>query len=288
MIYIIQVTILKQWVSPLPSIPGCFIGDTLLTLHTGEQVKIKDANVGMILENENVITATMKLAFNKETLYDLNGVHCTGDHSVKYKGHWMKVKNHPNSIKTDMYCDHLYCINTSHKTITINDSTFSDWDELDDAQFNELKHRCNKYLPKNCALNDIHTYLDGGFIQSTKIELQDGHNINIADVEVNDILRFGEHVIGIVKIKADDLEIRQFKLENKMIIGGPNLQICDPDLGMRSTLEMYGEKIREKYIYHLLTDKRTFYVDGIRYYDYNGSIDKYLALENTILLKSAI
>lgn len=288
MIYIIQVMILKQSAASLHHIPTCFVGDTLLTLYNGEKIKIKDVEVGMTLETDNAITSIMKLAFNNESIYELNGVYCTGDHSVMYNNQWLKVKNHPHSIETEMYCEDLYCINTTRKTVIINGTTFSDWDELDDLKIDMLKSRCNRYLPKNSGMSDIHTYLDGGFVSATKIELQDGHNVNIVDVEVNDVLRFGERVIGIIKIQADDLEIKRFKIGGSIVSGGPNLQVCDPSLGMRSTLDMYGEKIHEKYIYHLLTDKRTFCVDGIRYYDYNGCIDKYLPLENSILLKSTI
>ena len=100
MIYIIQVMVLKQWVNPLPGLPSCFLGDTLLTLQSGEEIKIKDATVGMVLENNNTITAAMKLAFINETVYNLNNVYCTGEHKVKYNGTWIKVKDHPHSIKS--------------------------------------------------------------------------------------------------------------------------------------------------------------------------------------------
>ena len=289
MIYIIQVMVLKQWVNPLPGLPSCFLGDTLLTLQSGEEIKIKDATVGMVLENNNTITATMKLAFINETVYNLSNVYCTGEHKVKYNGTWIKVKDHPHSVKTDAYSDYLYCVNTSSKILHIRGETFSDWDELDNSKIDELKNNCSKYLPKNFDLYDIHKYLDGGFVGNTKIELQDGHNVNIHDIEVNNILRFGERVTGIVKIKADDLEIKQIHLENKIIVnGGPNLQICDSDLGRIGTLGMYGEKINEKYIYHLITDKRTFCVNGVKYYDYNGCIDRHLDLEKYRLLKAFI
>ena len=205
---------------------------------------------------------------------------------VKYINSWIKVKEHPYSIKVDLYCDYLYCVNTCKKIIVINNEIFSDWDELDNLQLGELKQKCNTYLPKNFELHDIHKYLDGGFVSNTKIELQDGHNIDICDVEVNNVLRFGERVTGIVKIKADDLEIKQFTLGTQHVVnGGPNLQVCDSDLGMKSTLDMYGEKIRSDYVYHLITNKRTFHVNGIKFYDYNSCVDKYLELENNKLLK---
>jgi hypothetical protein len=289
MVYIIQVMVLKKWVNPLPGIPSCFIGDTDLTLHGGSKIKIKDIDVGMVLQNNNTVTAKMKLANIDETVYCLNGIYCTGEHMLKYNNSWIKTKDHPHSIKTELYNDYLYCINTSKKVIHINNEVFGDWDELDNTQIDELKQRCNKYLPKQFELHDIHKYLDGGFVETTKIELQDGHNVNICDIEVNDVLRFGERVTGIVKIKADDLETKQFILGKQNIVnGGPNLQVCDTDLGMRSTLDMYGEKVKCDYVYHIITNKRTFHVNGIKFYDYNSCIDKYLELENHKLVNVLI
>ena len=208
MVYIVQVMILKKMVNPLPGIPGCFIGDTLLTLNTKEQIKMKDIDVGMVLEDDNIVTAKMKLAFVKEKLYNLNNIICTGEHKVMYNNVWIKVSEHKDSIDLDVKSDYIYCINTSKKIIKINNEIFGDWDELSNQEIDEIKHKCDKYLPNKFNINHIHQYLDGGFVDNTKIELQDGHNINIKDVQVNDILRFGERVVGVVKIKADDLEIK--------------------------------------------------------------------------------
>jgi hypothetical protein len=289
MVYIIQVMVLKKWVNPLPGIPSCFTGDVELTLNSGDKIKMKDIDVGMILQNNNIVTAKMKLANIDETIYCLNGIYCTGEHMVKYNHTWVKTKDHPHSIITELHDEYLYCINVSKKVIHINNEIFGDWDELNNAQISELKQKCNKYLPKQFELHDIHKYLDGGFVETTKIELQDGHNINICDIEVNNVLRFGERVTGIVKIKADDLEIKQFNLGKQNIVnGGPNLQVCDSDLGMRSTLDMYGEKIKGEYVYHIITNKQTFHVNGIKFYDYNSCIDKYLELKNNKLINVLI
>ena len=278
--------VLKKWINPLPGIPSCFVGDTLLTLKNGKKIKMKEAEVGMILENDNIITSTMKLALVNDNIYNLNGVLCTGEHSVKYNDTLIKVKNHPSSKKTVIQEEYVYCINTSKKEIVINETHFSDWDELDNNRINELRENGQKYLPKSFDLQDVHKCLDGGFKDNTKIELQDGESVNICDIEVNNILRFGERVLGVVKIKADDLDTKKYVLQdNSIICGGPNLQICDSDLGILTTLDMYGTYIKEKYIYHLITDKKTFYVNGVKYCDYNGCIDKYLHIENIKLLR---
>jgi hypothetical protein len=106
---------------------------------------------------------------------------------------------------------------------------------------------------------------------------------------VNDVLKYGERVIGIVEIKADDLDIKKYSLENnENIICGPNIYICDSDLGMYSTLDMNGKSIKVNKIYNLITDKKTFYINGIKYYDYNSCIDYFLDLENISLINTLI
>ena len=80
-------------------------------------------------------------------------------------------------------------------------------------------------------------------------------------------------------------------IDGSNITGGPNLNICDNTLGLiMNTLDMNGvdNKMCDKYIYNLITDKYTFYVNGNRYYDYNGCIDNFLDLEKVRLLKAII
>ena len=290
MVYIIEVMILKKMVSPLPGIPGCFDGNTQLTLYSGDFIKMKDLEVGMILENNNCVTSIMNMACSDD-IYDLDNVLCTGKHKVKHNNKWISVKRHPDSIITNKKYTNVYCINTSNKTIHINNHIFADYDEMEHNEIDELKQNCRKYLPDDFKfeLSNIHRYLDGGFKGDTQIELIDGHSTDIKDVNVNDVLRFGERVVGVVKINANDLTTKKYYLENKQVIyGGPNLQICDSDLGMINMLDMYGEIIHEKTIYHLITDKKTFYVNGIKFYDYNACIDKFLHLENISLMKALV
>ena len=102
-------------------------------------------------------------------------------------------------------------------------------------------------------------------------------------------MRFGERVVGIVEIDARDIDVREYYLDNKnIVVGGPNLQICDLDLGIMSSLDLQGEKVKANKIYHLLTDKTTFFVNGIRFYDYNAGIEKYLDSDNLKLLTALL
>ena len=287
-VWIINMIILKKFINPLPGIPSCFDGDTILKLKNGEKIKMKNIKVGMILEEDNMVTAFMEMACLDE-IYELDKIYCTGEHKVKFNNEWIKVKNHPESKLMDKNYEKVYCINTSNKTIKINDLIFGDYDELDKNEIDEIKSKCDKYLPKLFNLGDIHKYLDGGFEENTSIEMFDGHSVKIKYIKVNDVLKYGERVVGIVEIKADDLDIKNYSLENNENIKcGPNIHICDSDLGMYSTLDMYGESIKINKIYNLITDKKTFNINGVKYFDYNSCIDNFLDLENISLIKALI
>lgn len=288
LVYTIQVMVLKQHSAGFPSIPSCFGGETVVELENGKLKLFKDLEPGMVLKNNNVITSKMKMACLDE-VYQLGNIIVTGNHHVKFNNKFIKVKNHYESILIDKNIDFVYCINTSKKIIDLDNYTFYDYDELTKDEIEELNINCSKYLPKQFDLENFHNYLDGGFIPSTQIELLDGHSIPISNIEVNDVLKFGERVLGIVKIKSNQIELKEYIFENNLILkGGPNLQICDSDLGIISTLDCYGEKIKSKYIYHLITDKRTFMVNGIKLYDYNSCLDKYLSDKNISLIKALL
>jgi hypothetical protein len=140
--------------------------------------------------------------------------------------------------------------------------------------------------------NDIHKCLDGGFVGHTEIKLNDGIVKEIKDVCVGDILENNTTVYGIVEIDGRSLDSQYtYILGNKIVEGGPNLTICDKNINVSSTLNLIENydnyldnqinskkptaKIENK-LYHLLTNKKTFYVHNIRFYDYNASIDLFL------------
>ena len=128
----------------------------------------------------------------------------------------------------------------------------------------------------------IHKYLDSGFISSTKIKLKNGEIKEISKVEINDILENGEKVYGIVEIDGEKM-INQYGYylgNNNYIEGGPNLVFYDNVGKVSSTLDLnMGKIIRNRTdakLYHLLTNKETFVINGIIFKDYNASIDIFL------------
>jgi hypothetical protein len=242
----------------------------------GTDKKIKDIVVGDVLENANVVTSTFKLDANISEMYELNGVIVSGSHSVKYNNKWLLVPKHPAAKKLVNYPEpYIYCLNTSDKHIIINGMCFIDWDELfNDDDLDEVAKNCEVDI-KTCE--DVHSLLDGGFKYDTPIRMQNGINVQIDSVNVGDILEHGEKVYGIVEI--DGLQLSQqykYNLGNNVVIeGGPNMGICDEQFNETSTLYIIDKQptTREPKLFHLLTDKKSFYIEGIRFFDYNASID---------------
>ena len=144
----------------------------------------------------------------------------------------------------------------------------------------------NPYVNLN-SIHLIHSNLDGGFFGSTLVKLKNGESKKIKDILIDDVLENGEKVYGVVKINGANLS-KQFKfiLGENVVEGGPNLVICNDTkkistLGLKNKIQL--ERKHNK-LYHLLTDKKTFTIGNIEFYDYNASIDIFLENTNEKLL----
>lgn len=284
-ILVFMVDVLKVQTSlSIPKIK-CFDKNTLITMNDGTVKKIIDVNVGDILEHNNSVTGKFKVETKGSDMYILNDIIVSDSHIVKHCENWIPVSNHPDSKKLGLYEEpYLYCLNTSSKIITINSLIFTDWDEIIEKDINTIFERSKFTLKER---KEIHQFLDGGFTENTIIKLKDESSKLIKDIKVGDILINTEYVYGLVEINGLDLhEQNTFTLGNTKICGGPNLIICDKNISVTTTIDLdkdrnclnYKEEleIKKEKLYHLLTDKNTFNIGNIKFYDYNASIDMFL------------
>ena len=258
----------------IPSKPGCFDKDTKLMLKKGI-VKIIDVKVGDEMEDGSKITAFFKLSTHRKQMFLIDTLKVSGSHKIQYEGHWIKARHHPYATLIENYSEpFIYCLNTTNKRINIGKHVLLDWDDIDDCDFIELKKIAGHFISIDATKDKIHSYLEGGFDPLTIIELEDGRTKNISDIEVNDQLRFGERVLGIVTIDAKNLQVNKYSIKDKSYIGGANLWIND-NLGKFSTLGLDCESIENPvYLYQILTDTGNFTVDGIKFMDYNSAIEQ--------------
>ena len=268
----------------------CFDKNTYITMNDGTSKNIKDIVAGDILTNNNMVTSKIIVETKGSVMYELDDIIVSDSHIIKYANRWIPVSKHPNAQKCTFYQEpYLYCLNTTNKTIVINGYIFTDWDEISDEDINNIQKNTNHMFNDK---NDIHKCLDGGFVGHTEIKLNDGIVKQIKDIRIGDILENNTSVYGIVEIDGRTLNGQYiFNLGNKIVEGGPNLTICDKNINVSSTLNLIENydnyldnqinskkptsKIENK-LYHLLTNKKTFYIHNIRFYDYNASIDLFL------------
>lgn len=266
----------------------CFDENTILTMNDGRKQIIKNINPGDILANNNKITSIIKVSTKGSDLYDLNGIIVSDTHMVKHLDGWLRVSEHPFSRKMGFNENkpYLYCLNTESKIIVINDIIFSDWDEVYGKDLVLLKNKIQNYcltndIYKNDTENkDIHNYLASGFISETPIILRNGDIKTISEIKVGDILEEGEKVYGIVKINGSNINQYIYKIGNIIFEGGPNLIMCY-DKYLTSTIDLdknikNKRLLKDNYLFHLLTDNKTFKVNNIGFCDYNSSIDFFL------------
>jgi hypothetical protein len=132
--------------------------------------------------------------------------------------------------------------------------------------------------------------MDGGFAGNTRVKMQNNRDKYIENVEVGDVLEEGIEVYGIVEINGKNI-CQQYKYnlgKERYIEGGPNCIFSETETGRKeednqkmSTLFLSSERKtllseNHKVLYHLLTNRGFFYINDVRFYDYNASVDCFL------------
>jgi len=263
--------------SPIPALPSpghCFHKDTSLLMMDGSYKTIENVEIGDTLANNNVITAKLKLDATNVVMYKLGNLLVSGEHQVKYKNKWICVKNHPNSWPILEYTvPYIYCINTSLKTIIIGEFVFSDWDEIFEEEAMELL----SHLDSN-QTSDIHKFYDGGFYFDTKVELENGEPREISKLEIGTVLKGGSRVDGLVEILGENLA----QSNEKMSYCGINVNPIFPE--KKLDLEKATEYKKNGKLYHLIIDKKFFFVGNTKFYHYNSCIELFLEKDRRKLL----
>jgi hypothetical protein len=223
------------------------------------------------------------MSSRSQNLYDIEGVRVTGQHRLfQHEIGLIQADAHPSAVKIiDFREQYVYCVNSSSKRLFIGDNVYVDWDDLDATDIYKLNKQCNDIgiLSSRLTDKDIHTHLECGLSLGSMVELDDGRSLPIQDIDVNDILRSGEIVLGTVKVDAEGVvNTGEFTLDEIHAIRGTgNILITDPDLGTFNTHALVGKEISgQEAFYHLVTDTGTFVVDGVRVGDYNTGLENHL------------
>jgi hypothetical protein len=260
-----------------PGVPSyCFSGATLIETKN-DKVRMDKIKIGTKLKDGSNVTAVMKMSAKNCRLYKLGEILVTENHKVFKVGEgWINVKNHPDSKEVENSEKYLYCLGTDTKIVKINNYLFSDFDEIDDEDIDELKQNINIDNRFKTRF-DIHKNLESGLDENTQIELNDSNKVKINEIKIGSKLKDGSIVTGLVEIKTDDInEFGMYKLNNVEIYCTKNTML---NLGEEKKCNFITKKSPNK-CFHLLTNKGGFYYNNIFISNYGVSIDRYLSFKN--------
>jgi len=248
----------------------CFDENTKIKMNNGTLKRICEICPGEKLQNNNTVTGIFKVEKTGSIMYILYGVIVSDSHIVKYGDKWIHVKDHPYAFRLDDYDKpYLYCLNTISKTISVNNVIFTDWDELCGSLFSEFKssleNQNQSNIPHIDELNrniqkcsDIHTNLEYGYDENTRIVMSNGKTKRIKDVRVGDTLREpNNYVYGITIISKSSINQSTYDIGNshRLTIKGRIPTHIATNLFIKSaTTEPEDDN---KYLYNLVTYKGT-------------------------------
>jgi len=281
--FAIAIAYLKTTIHTDAKMPGkpkrrCFDGETLIQTTRGEK-RIADILPDDDLGDGNVVTGVVKCSSEDLEMYYLDGYKVSGDHQyVKASGHYDYVSNHHDAVLIPDYNgEFVYCLNTTRKGFSVGGTWFLDWDEVSDVELNCIKQKLSStFFGSHLSFANLNRWIDGGFVRDTGIQMKSGEVKRIDEIKCGDILKNGEKVMGLVKVKRH--EIYGYCVNGTFFKGGPNIMYMD-DNHIKTTIGrgIYLNYLpEEKYLYHLLTDTDEFEFDGIRICDYNYCIDAFI------------
>lgn len=171
----------------------CFDRKTHIYLHDGSFKHIQDIKANDVLLDNSIVTSKIKVTSEGLDMYNLNGIIVSESHIVRCDSNWIPVKYHPLAIKINNYNEpYLYCLNTTSKTIVINNLIFTDWDEVYDYN---LEFICDFMKKHNLS------HIDKGYDKNTKIKLKT-HDVALKDIKIGETLSTEGIVYGIVEVTS--------------------------------------------------------------------------------------
>lgn len=177
---------------------ACFHGETKIKTKQGISVKIKDLQVGDVLEDNSIVTSTMKIPYHDSyTMVNIDGIIVTSDHRIVYKNGLISCDCHPNNKPlVNFSTDYLYCINTNLKTISVKNYTFLDWDDLSHDEYIFIQENVREKTNVNVSID---SFFERGFDENTDIECIT-ETKKLYQLRIGDETARNEHILCIVDV----------------------------------------------------------------------------------------
>lgn len=272
----------------VPHKPHCFDPETEIQLQSGEIKQIRKIAIGDILNDGSKVTGVFKVSRNNMDMYLYKNVVVSGCHNII--NHNTNISTPVCNLVEAIYLHNytnsiLYCLNTDSGIIQINNVCFSDWNDIDANELDIIKANLFDIIPYNLSKNNLHTYLESGFVGETKIDLANGGEKNIKDLTIGEKLQGGGRVIGVVVVDSKNTTICNYKILDTSFTSTENITYYLERFGYQNVLynenkyiqkQILDTKDNPKYLYNILVSNDKFYSNGIQFKDYNFGLEQFL------------
>ena len=235
----------------------CFDENTKIQTLYGMK-SMKDVVIGdRLTANLAIVTSTYKLDGKGIQMYELSGILVTGSHKVKYKGKYIRVDKHPFAKKSAKKSRTLVCLNTNIGKISIRNYEFLDFDEIDDIDYLQFRH---KYIQMMYGSTTKSNFMKEktGILPGTYISLENNDGKLVENIEIGDVLDNGDKVQGVCKHQL----IHRYYVEiAKGILASPNTWVYKNDTVIKASelgRQMINPDVPFITVYQLITNSSMY------------------------------
>ena len=133
-----------------------------------------------------------------------------------------------------------------------------------------------------CIRDSIYSILESGLHPDTPIELDSGIIIPLHKVQLNNRLKGGIIVTGLVKSLNKNLQLYSHNLDTINCIGTHNISYvknnityCQLQKPLLTTTDLSNRLYSGKYLYHIITNKGYFYINDTMIKDYYYGMEQF-------------
>lgn len=241
--------ILGESVAAMPLMPfgrpSCFGANTELRMEDGSLKTIDMLVPGDVLHKDGRVNTVVQVAARTQEIYFIPSAeaYVSGTHMIVYRKRWYKVQDLYRFLKRRreegrrssraplaiLRCDgkehsrytaeYLYCLNTESGYMHVGDQLFSDWNDIDRHEYEEMSELSlfNVEHPR-----DIHRFFEGGFVPYTQVAMANGTMCPINRIKIGDVLACGSVVTGTVESYCDDIDLYRCNVYGSIIAGAAN------------------------------------------------------------------
>jgi len=261
--------------------PGqCFAAGTPVALKKGQTKSIELIRIGDVLADGGRVTATHAF-WSNDPLYDLNGIHVTGDHLVHHEGRRIPVRDHPSAVLLQPTLwtrmrggEYLWCLTTTTRTIPVGSFVFADWEEIatdDTAALTKWYAAVWTTLNPNQPLQES-TALDSeaGLHPDSLVQVKTWSGIvlkRLGDVAIGDRIVDGRDsttlVTGVVRIAGPEAEAVEIAGWDSPVIVSSATWIQMVGVWTQASRLGKPKDIHLIEWVHLYTESGSFMIDGL-------------------------